>query len=135
VELERSKLKEEQDALRAEIMAEAQRNEALAQEQAHARLLKYHEREKEELLALEALQAELARLRQKNDQLLTENSDLKSSLRREAVNADFRSGEIAVVKVRPTEAVSRPFFISLSDHHHSTACDYTTSWLRCNWRT
>ena len=124
--MERSKLKEEQEALRAEIMAEAQRNEALAQEQAHARLLKYHEREKEELLALEALQAELARLRQKNDQLLTENSDLKSSLRREAVNADFRSGEIAVVKVRPIEALSRPYSIPLSDHQ-STSSDYVVA--------
>ena len=67
-------LQSEQEALRAEIMAEAQRNEALAQEQAHARMLKYHEREKEELLALEGLQSELARLRAKNDQLISENN-------------------------------------------------------------
>ena len=80
-------------------MAEAQRQEAIAQEQAHARMLKYHEREKEELLALEGLQSELARLRQKNDQLISENNELKSVIRREAVQADFRSGELAVVRV------------------------------------
>ena len=106
MEQEREKLQIEQESLRNEIMAEAQRNEALAQEQAHARMLKYHEREKEELLALEGLQSELARLRAKNDQLLSENSDLKSALRRDAVNADFRSGEIAVVKVQ-LETVTR----------------------------
>ena len=37
-------------------MAAAQRHEAMAQEQAHARMLQYHEREKEELAALENLQ-------------------------------------------------------------------------------
>jgi hypothetical protein len=100
LEIEREKLRAEQESLKQEIIAEAQRNEKIVQQQAHDRMMKYHEREREELLALEGLQSELSRLREKNDQLISENSELKSQLRKESVTADFRSGEIAVVKVQ-----------------------------------
>jgi hypothetical protein len=48
----------------------------------------------------QGLQSELTRLRMKNDQLLIENTDLKSSLRKEIVTTDFRSGELAVGRVQ-----------------------------------
>jgi hypothetical protein len=42
----------------------------------------------------------LTRLRITNDQLHSENTDLKLSLRKEIVTTDFRSGELAVGRVQ-----------------------------------